>query len=815
MEKETLEKLLGEMTLEEKASLCSGSTAWLTEPVGRLKIPAVWMSDGPHGLRKEKAGGGTNIMRPAETATCFPTSATTANSWDEGLLRQIGNAVAEEARALRVTTVLGPGVNIKRSPLCGRNFEYFSEDPFLAGRLGAAFVRGAQEKGVGVSVKHFAANNQEHIRMCVDAQIDERALHEIYLPAFEHIVKTENPRTVMCSYNRLNGTYLSDNKKMLTGVLRESWGFEGLVMSDWGAVNDRVEGIRAGLDLEMPGNGGINDRRIIAAVRDGTLDEAALDRVALRVLDFVFTSRENETGGGAIDFETHHAVARRAAAQSAVLLKNEGAALPLKKEQSIAVVGLLAKKLRYQGAGSSHINPPETVSFIEALDAAGQPYAYADGYTLKGDGFRKNLIREACETARGKDAVLVFIGLTDAYESEGFDRAHMKLPASHETLVRELAKINPNIIVALAGGASVETGAWEKDAKAILNLYLGGQAGGEAAYDVIYGAVSPSGKLAETYPVRCADNIVSRYFPMGPRTVEYRESVYVGYRYFDAAKKPVQYPFGYGLSYTDFAYGDLKLSADLIDEKDEQEEFVVSFRLKNTGTAAGAEIAQLYVAPDHPSAVFRPEKELKGFDKVFLQPGEEKEVSITLDSRAFAYYNTLIHDWYAEGGAYRILVGASSRDIRLAGRVTVLSAHSQTPVQDCREKAPWYYNPAAKGADAIPSEQFEALLGRKLAPNEPYHKGELTANNSIDQLACGGFGRFLRGVVKIAGLFIAKDMENKDMITRSILDMPLRSLCGFTGGMFTQEAVAGLVDLCNGAKGGKRRFLAGLNKKNR
>lgn len=808
MNETALREILNKLTLEEKASLCSGSTAWLTEPIERLNIPAVWMSDGPHGLRKEKATGGTNIMRPAETATCFPPAATTANSWDEGLLREVGNAIAEEARAQRVTTVLGPGVNIKRSPLCGRNFEYISEDPFLAGRLGAAFVRGVQEKGVGVSVKHFAANNQEHIRMSIDALVDERALHEIYLPAFEHIVKTEHPRTLMCSYNRLNGTYLSDHRQMLTDVLRDSWGFEGLVMSDWGAVNDRVEGIRAGLDLEMPGNGGFNDRKIVAAVKAGTLDEAALDRVALRVLQFVFTSKENETEGGAIDFEAHHAAARKAAGQSAVLLKNGNGALPLDKGQSIAVIGTLAKRLRYQGSGSSHIDPPKTVSFTEALDAAGHSYAFAPGYTLKGDGYRKNLIREACEAARDRDATLVFIGLTDAYESEGFDRTHMRLPASHEILVRELSRVNQNLIVVLAGGASVEVGAWEKDARAILHLYLGGQAGGEAAHDLLFGAANPSGKLAETYPVRYEDNIVSQYFPMGPRTVEYRESVFVGYRYFDAAKKPVQYPFGYGLSYTTFEYSGLKLSSDSIDE---EEGLSVSFRVKNTGAVAGAEIAQLYVAAGN-SAVFRPEKELKGFRKVFLQPGEEREVAITLDARAFAYYNALIHGWHVEGGDYRILVGASSRDIRLAGNVKVAPANPGAPVPDDRQAAPWYYDPSTQ---TIPDAQFEAILGRKLIPNKPYQKGELTANNSVGQIACSGFGRFLGGVVKIVGRVIAIGMENKDMITRSIPDMPLRSLSGFTGGAFTEQAVDGLVDMCNGTKGGFRKFLAGLNKKAR
>lgn len=809
MKEPMLREILNQLTLEEKASLCSGSTFWQTEPIERLKIPPVWMSDGPNGLRKEKATGGTNIMRPAETATCFPPEATIANSWDEELLEEIGGVIAQEARAMRVTTVLGPGVNIKRSQLCGRNFEYFSEDPLLSGRLGAAYVRGVQKNGVGVSVKHFCANNQEHLRMSIDSVVDERALHEIYLSAFEHIVKTERPRTVMCSYNRLNGTYLSDHKHMLTDVLRESWGFEGLVMSDWGAVNDRVEGIRAGMDLEMPGNSGMNDRKIVDAVRNGTLSENALDRVVLRVLDFVFTSSENETEGGAIGFEAHHAAARKAAAQSAVLLKNENGALPIKREQKIAVIGMLAKKLRYQGSGSSHIDPPKTVSFTDALDGWGQPYAFAPGYSLKGDGYRAKLIRQACETAKGKDAVLVFVGLIDAYESEGFDRPHMKLPESHNILLRELAKANKNLIVVFSGGAPVEIGDWEGDAKAILHLYLGGQAGGEAARDVLYGAVNPAGKLAETYPLRYADNIVSNYFPMGPRTVEYRESVFVGYRYFDAAKKPVRYPFGYGLSYTAFSYRDLKLSADSIDEG---ETLTVSFKVKNTGAVAGAEIAQIYVS-DVESTAFRPEKELKGFRKVFLQPGEEQEVAVALDARAFAYYNVRMHDWHVESGAFRILIGASSRDIRLAATVNVASANPDAPVPDDRDHALWYDDPAC--ANDIPSGQFAALCGAKLIENTPFRKGELGVNNSIGQLACSGFGRFLGGVVKLAGRFIAMGMENKDMIARSILDMPLRSLSGFTGGAFSEQSVKGLADMCNGTKGGFRTFIAGLGRKKR
>ncbi|MCQ2603149.1 MAG: glycoside hydrolase family 3 C-terminal domain-containing protein, partial [Clostridia bacterium] len=434
----------------------------------------------------------------------------------------------------------------------------------------------------------------------------ERALREIYLPAFEYIVKTEQPKTIMCAYNRLNGVYASDSKRLLTDILRDEWGYENIVVSDWGAVNDRIEGIKAGLDLEMPGNNGMNDRHIVKAVQDGLIQQEELDRVVLRMVKFAFECKASEVDGADQKLEEHHNLVRKAAAQSSVLLKNENNILPLKKEENIAVIGALAKHLRYQGAGSSHINPPKTVSFVQALDEVGQKYEYADGYTLKGDGHSDKLVKEACKIAKGKDKVVVFIGLTDSYESEGFDRKHINMPEGHEFLVEELQKVNENIIIVLSCGSPVKLSKVEPLSKAILNTYLGGQAGGQATYDVLYGIVNPSGKLAETFPIHNHDNIAARYFPMGPRTVEYRESIYVGYRYFDAANKEVQYPFGFGLSYTTFEYSDLKLSKKSINEGDK---LTVSFKIKNTGNVAGAEIAQLYVS-DVESSIFRPKKEL-------------------------------------------------------------------------------------------------------------------------------------------------------------------------------------------------------------
>lgn len=806
MSEKNYQALLEQMTLEEKASLCSGLTYWLTKPIPRLGIPSVWMSDGPHGLRKEMQTGGTNIMQKAETATCFPTAVTTASSWNPDLLEEVGATIADEAKAYKVTTVLGPGVNIKRSPLCGRNFEYISEDPYHAARMGAAFVHGVQKEGVGVSLKHFCANNQEHIRMCIDSVVDERALREIYLTPFEYIVKTEQPTTVMCSYNRLGGVYLSDNKRMLTDVLRGEWGYKGIVVSDWGAVNDRIAGIKAGLDLEMPGNGGMNDKHIVEAVKNGTLDEADLDKIVLRMIKFAFDCKENEGKGYTPDFKAHHKIARKAAAESAVLLKNNDNALPLNSKQRVAVIGALAKNLRYQGAGSSHINPPKTVAFTEAMRNEGQPFAYAPGYTLKGDGYNKKLIDEAVNVAKGKDAVLLFIGLTDAFESEGFDRKHMNIPKSHNILVDEITKVNENVIVVLSCGSPIKMDMWECKVKAILNLYLGGQAGGEAAYDLIYGKVNPSGKLAETFPFNNEDNVVARYFPMGPKTVEYRESIFVGYRFFDKAKKAVQYPFGHGLSYTKFEYKNIKLSSKKVKEG---EKLTVTFTLKNIGDVAGAEVAQVYVCPPE-SKIYKADRELKGFKKVYLKPGEKKKVSIELDDRAFSYYNVNINDWHTESGAYKIIVAASSRDSRLYDSIEVISANPDAEVPDYSKTAPIYY--AVDAMATIPEKQFEVVLGRKLPDNSHFKKGELTINSSVQQVAVSPFGKALYGTLRVGAKIVSLTAENPDMITESIKDMPLRSFSGFTGGLVPQKSVDGLLDMCNGHKGGFKKLITGFKK---
>lgn len=798
--------ILKKLTIDEKISMCSGSTSWLTQPIKRddVDIPEVRVSDGPSGLRREKMSKGVNIMQTPEPATCFPAAVTTASSWDTDLVEAVGEAIAIEAQSLGVTTVLGPGVNIKRAPLCGRNFEYFSEDPFLASRMGGAWVHGVQKMNVGTSLKHYLANNQEYIRMCIDSIVDERTLREIYMPAFEHIVKTEQPTTVMCSYNILNGTYVSDYKRVLTDVLRDEWGFKGIVVSDWGAVNDRAKGIKAGLDLEMPGNKGMNDGNIRRALESGELTEEDIDRVVYRLIKFAYENKAREVEGVKVDIDKHNDIAKRAAEGGAVLLKNENGTLPLKKGQKIAVIGKLAQKLRYQGGGSSHILPHRITSFTDALDNAGQEYEYADGYTLKGEGYKESLIKKAVKVAKDKDVVLLFIGLTDAFESEGYDRSHLNMPSSHNKLVEEILKVNKNVIVVLSCGSPIALGGWQKDVKAILNLYLGGQAGGEAAYDLLYGKVNPSGKLAETFPIALDDYIGSKYFRMGPRTVEYREGIYVGYRYYDSAKKEVAYPFGYGLSYTTFEYSNLNVSADNINE---DEELTVTFNVKNTGKVAGAEIAQLYVA-DVESTLYRPAKELKGFKKVFLQPGEEKEIALTLDRRSFAFYNVAINDWCVESGDFDILVGASSRDIKLSARVFVNSNTPDAPIPDYREKAPVYYDIA--NATEIPTEQFEEVYGGKMVENKPFEKGELTKNSTIAQCRVSRTGRFIYNLAVGGVNIVAAFSENPEMLTGSVKDMPYRTIAAWSMGIINERALDGLVDMLNGRKGGFRRFMKGL-----
>lgn len=801
--------ILNKMTLEEKASLCSGFSFWDTQAINHLGIPSVKMTDGPHGLRKEINNTITNIMHGSVPATCFPPASTLCNSWDENLLEEVGHILADEAKNQAVSTILGPGINIKRSPLCGRNFEYFSEDPYLAGILGGAMVRGIQKNDVGVSLKHFCANNQEHIRMSVDSVVDERALREIYLSAFEHIVKKENPSTVMCSYNKLNGTYLAQNKRMLTDVLRNEWGFDGIVVSDWGAVNDRVKGIEAGLDLEMPTSKGVNDKVIINAVKNGDLDEKDLDKVVYRMIKFAIETKQKEIPDYQTDYDAHHSFARKVASECCVLLKNEDNLLPLNKDENLVIIGKLAKKLRYQGFGSSHINPTKTVSFTEHLDTIGKQYEYCDGYTLKGDCFSESKIKKAVKLAKGKDKVLLFVGLTDEYESEGYDRKSLSLPEGQNLLIEEISKVNKNIVLVLSNGSPVSMLGWNDSIKSILDVYLGGQAGGSATYDVLFGDINPSGKLGETFPHKNHDNISSRYFPMGPRNVQYRESIFVGYRYFDTANIDVLYPFGHGLSYTKFEYTNLKLSKKSVEQN---EKLLVSFDIKNIGTIAGAEIAQLYVS-DKESTIFKAKKELKGFKKVFLEAGEIKNMSIELNERDFSFYNVSINDWHLESGDFEILVGSSSNDIRLNDVVFVQSSNPDAPIPNYKETAPLYYDISSdEYKNRIPHNQFEALLGQSVEENKPYQKGEFSKNSTIEQISVTKFGKLIYKIVHGGGVLISKHTENATMVERSSKDLPLRSFNSMTGGMFSHKTIDGMVDIINSKKGGWKKFFKGFKK---
>ena len=788
-----IEAILSQLTLEEKAALCSGISNWDSTPISRLGIPSVKMADGPHGLRKEKEGG-TGQFKESYPATCFPPAVTLASSWNPGLLAEVGRAIAEECLAQGVSTILGPGVNIKRTPLCGRNFEYFSEDPCLAGELAAAFIQGVQEMGVAASLKHYAANSQEYRRLTVSSEVDERALREIYLRAFEIAVKKARPATIMCSYNPVNGVHASDNKKLLRDILREEWGFEGIVVSDWGAVNDRIKGLQAGLDLEMPTSDGILDRQIVEAVEAGKLEVVFLDRAVGRILRYIFkcVKTMEQSGTFSADYESNHALARRAAAEGAVLLKNRDGILPLNPEADFAVIGALARTPRYQGGGSSRLNPKNLVSFCDCLDAQNRSYAYAPGYTLGGDGYSEREIAAAVELARDRKYILVFAGLTDEYESEGFDRTHLNMPRGQNELIAALSKISENMIVVLSCGAPVEM-PWLEHAGAILNLYLGGEAVGEAAFDLIFGRANPSGKLAETFPQRLEDCLAARYFGMGPKRVQYRESIFVGYRYYDSAQKEVLFPFGYGLSYTGFAYSNLKLSAGAISENDT---LIVSFDIANTGGRDGAEIAQLYIK-DLDATHFVPEKELKGFRKVFLKKGETRTVTLNLTGEAFSFYNTATGDWRVEKGDFEVMVGSSSRDILLRAAVRVEAPAVE--IDDYRQTAPAYYAPA--GTDEIPQEQFEALMGRKMEPEVPVRKGELDLNSTVADMGVSIPGRIFRWtVIKFAPTVLPKDASEfeKTMVREAAASLPLRNIFSMTGGAVTYEAVLGLLEAFNG-----------------
>jgi beta-glucosidase len=790
-----IRQLISQMTLEEKASLCSGLNFWYLKGLERLGIPSIMVTDGPHGLRKQ-AGDADHVgLNESVPATCFPTASALAATWNRDLIYQVGVALGEECRQEKVGVILGPGANIKRSPLCGRNFEYFSEDPYLSGEIAKSHIQGVQSQGIGTSLKHYVANNQEYRRMSIDAIVDERALREIYLAGYEIAVKEAQPWTVMCAYNRINGTYASDHKTLMRDILKDEWGHEGLVVTDWGAMNDRPVALEAGTELEMPGTPNGNDEKIVAAVRSGRLDETVLDDAVARIVTLIFKAAETLSEDYACDLDAHHALARRVAGEGAVLLRNNDDILPLQENANVALIGRFAKTPRYQGAGSSQMNPTQLDNlYDEIVKLVGDAHlTYAPGYTPKADVPDDALIQEAVALAKDADVVVVCTGLTDLYETEGVDRTHMKMPPGHNALIAAVAAVHPKVVVVLSNGAPVEM-PWAEDVAGILEGYLGGQAGAGAIADILYGRVNPSGKLAETFPLKLDHNPSYPYFPGGPATVEYRESFYVGYRYYDIVGQDVLFPFGHGLSYTTFEYRDLQLSQKQLSMPDM---LTVTFNVTNTGPIAGKEIVQLYVR-DVESTVFRPQKELKGFAKVHLAPGESQVVSLELNERAFAYYNPDLKGWHVEAGAFEILVGASSRDIRLTDTVDIASAQPPAPAVD-REKLAVYYTPP-KGTP-ISQRDFEALLGRPVPPNQGPRKGSYTLNTPIGDMRDSFIGRQLyKSMASQIKKMIAgrEDTPMALLMEAMIREMPLRGMLMSEDSPFTREMLEALLTMING-----------------
>ncbi|MFQ8831448.1 MAG: glycoside hydrolase family 3 C-terminal domain-containing protein, partial [Ruthenibacterium lactatiformans] len=758
---------------EDKISLCNGADFWHSKAMAQYGIPAVTMSDGPHGVRCQKNGSDMLGVNESEPATCFPTAVTSGAAWDAELLKAEGKAIGEEGLSYGVDVVLGPGVNIKRNPLCGRNFEYFSEDPCIAGAMSAAWVQGAQSTGAGTSLKHFAANNQEYKRFNGNSQVDERTLRELYLPAFETVVKAAQPETVMCSYPRINNVHASDNHWLLTDVLRRDWGFEGLVVTDWGALCDRVKAMHAGCDLSMPGGSTYMEDWVAAAVKDGSLPESDVDACAARVIALALKG-ESRPKGRAFDKDAHNALAQKIAENGAVLLKNEDNILPL-DVGGIALIGEMARTMRYQGAGSSHINPTQLTTLCDAMP--GVPFAA--GCDVKGTVTEESL-REAAETAKQAKVAVVCVGLPDIYESEGFDRETMAMPEGHIRLIETVAAANPNTVVVLFCGCAVEM-PWLDKVKAVLYMGLPGQAGGAAAANLLTGKANPSGKLTETWPL-CYDDVPSRD-TFGKKTTHYKEGLYAGYRYYDKAGKAVRFPFGYGLSYTQFAYSDLKIEGR-----------TVTAAVTNTGCTAGAEVVQLYVAPPK-NGLYRPAKELKGFAKVSLQPGESRTVRFELNDRSFAVWCDGC--WKVPMGSYEICVGASVADIRLH---TALAVDGVSLAAPDWQKGSWYETLQGLPTDA----EFEKLCGSPLQSDPEPKKGAFTMEHSTMELK--DISAVMMQMFKGTEATIAKSFGGKadysdptfKMMVMSGADAPLRAAVLSSCGMFPANLAEGMLALANG-----------------
>lgn len=762
--------IISKMTLEEKASLCVGKDYWNSENIERLNIPSIKMSDGPHGLRVQRENGDNLGVNKSEVAICYPSSATIANSWDKNVAYNLGKTLGEEAKSENVNIVLGPGVNIKRSPLGGRNFEYFSEDPYLTGIMATEYVKGLQSNNVGACVKHFAVNNQENRRRTVNVVVDERTLREIYLKAFEMIVKEAKPWSVMSAYNKLNGKYCTENEVLLN-ILKKEWNFEGIVITDWGAENDRVKGLVAGNELEMPGGRGNGKEEIIQAVKDGKVSEEYLNEIVDRILNIAFKCKVIEHN---YNKEKHHEIAMELAQESIVLLKNENNILPINKRK-IALIGDMAKNPRYQGAGSSTINPYKVENAYDCFIQNGIEVDYAKGYNRIESDDDKELINQAVEVAKNKDVVILFLGLTENYESEGMDRTNLEIPKNQIKLIESIYSVNKNIIVVLSNGAPI-TMEWKDKAKAIITGYLGGESGAKAMVNCILGKVNPSGKLAETYPIKLEDSPCFNNFPGTEVSVEYKEAIYVGYRYYDKNNIKVLYPFGYGLSYTTFEYSNLNI-----------ENNIVSFRIKNTGKVKGKEIAQVYVSQCNPT-IFKPLKELKGFEKVELEPDEEKEVNIILDDSAFQYYNVQNKKWEIESGEYKILVGKSCESIELECKIHI----------DSKDEKPEADFPKVYGSGKVQNvtdEDFEKLLGQKI-PDRYIKLEEISEDNTLEQIKNTKVGKIIyeNQIQKMNRLL---QEQNVNKATKVMMDMqkPLKKFYEKKSSKYTKEMVDELINI--------------------
>lgn len=766
------ELLLKKLTLEEKCALLSGAETFKTRGMPQHGIPQIWLSDGPHGLRKQAGESDHLGLNPSVPATCFPTASAVANSWDAALGEEIGAALGEEAAAQEVSVVLGPGLNMKRNPLCGRSFEYFSEDPYLAGKLAAGYIRGIQSKGVAACPKHFAVNSQETRRMASDSIVDERTLREIYLTGFEIAVKEGHPRSIMSSYNLVNGTYANENKHLLMEILRGEWGFDGAVITDWGGSNDHALGVKNGSTLEMPAPGGDSVRELLAAVESGKISESDIDARLSELLPLVFdTKAALDAAPREFDAAAHHALARRAAAESLVLLKNEGSLLPLAAGSKVAVIGDFAKNPRYQGAGSSMVNSTQVDVLLDKLiDSELNVIGYQQGFDRHGKPDAA-LQKSACELATQADTVVLCMGLDEIAESEGLDRSNLRLAQNQVDLLQAVAAVNPKIVVVLYSGSVVET-PWLDNCQALLYAALGGQAGAGAVADALTGKVNPCGKLAETWPLAYADVPSAADFATRRKTVEYREGLYIGYRYFTTAEKAVRFPFGYGMSYTTFAYSDMAA--------DEQG---VSLTVTNTGSVTGTEIVQLYVAKKN-SELFRPAKELKGFARVTLAPGEKQRITIMLDDKAFRFWNVKANRWEIEGGEYELLVGASVEDIRLCEKISVHGTATVHPYED-RDLDCYYKGDVLHVSDA----DFEKLLGHPI----PKGKTKIDRNLTLGEL---DHARSPLGWLVWLVLTILLDASYKrgkpDLNILFQYNMPLRALAKMTNGAISMGMVDGI-----------------------